>query len=231
MHIPTQLSQIQSEIAASAEKAGRLSSEVQLIAVSKTYPIDAVIETYQAGQRNFGENRPQEMKEKHAMLVTNPAFSEIKWHLIGQLQKNKVKLIAPFVYMIHSVDDLELIEEIQKQALKYQRTIYILLQINISNETQKSGISAIEAEDILYQMPQFTHVKVAGFMGMAALTNDSELIKSQFHQLTEIRNNLQKKYPKMALTELSMGMSGDYEIAIEEGATMVRIGTAIFGKR
>lgn len=231
MYISQQLTQVLSDIKKVIEKANRNPAEVQLIAVSKTYPVEAIIAAYKAGQRHFGENRPQELKEKHDFLLQDASFSEIKWHLIGQLQRNKVKYIAPFVHLIHSIDSQELMEEVQKQAAKYQRIIEVLLQINISQETQKSGLEEAEAETLLAESEKYPNVKIVGLMGMASFTEDKVLIKTQFHRLAALKVKFQTQFPLIELTQLSMGMSGDYEIAITEGATLLRIGTAIFGKR
>jgi len=212
------------------EIKNRLPSQVKLIAVSKTYPASAVEEAYKAGQRIFGENKVQEMCEKHELLPT-----DIEWHLIGHLQSNKVKYMAPFVAMIHSVDSLKLLQEINKQAQKNNRVIKCLLQIYIASEETKFGLDKTECKALL-DSPDFKamdNIKIVGLMGMATNTDNTEQIKSEFASLqalfTEIRNTYNHK--NIQLSELSMGMSSDYKIAIEEGSTMIRVGSSIFGAR
>ncbi len=203
---------------------------VTLIAVSKTKPIDAIQQMYDQGQRVFGENRVQEMEEKYLALP-----KDIQWHLIGHLQKNKVKYIAPFVSMIHSVDSLELLEIINKEAAKTDRVISVLLQFYIAKEDTKFGLSEAEGLALLDQLVQrpLTNIKICGVMGMASFSDDKALVRSEFRNLKNIFNQLKNKYfaADDAFKEVSMGMSGDYELAIEEGSTMVRIGSALFGSR
>lgn len=203
---------------------------VTLVAVSKTKPIDAIQQMYDQGQRVFGENRVQELEEKYLALP-----KDIQWHLIGHLQKNKVKYIAPFVSMIHSVDSLELLEIINKEAVKSDRIISVLLQYYIAKEDTKFGLSEAEGLallDLLEEKP-LTNIKICGVMGMASFSDDKALVRSEFQNLKNIFNQLKNKYfaTDDAFKEVSMGMSGDYELAIEEGSTMVRIGSALFGSR
>jgi pyridoxal phosphate enzyme (YggS family) len=226
MGIAANLQTVHAAIAEAAQKAGRSPSAVQLIAVSKTHPAAAVLEAMQAGQIDFGENKVQEMVEKHA------AAPSARWHMIGTLQRNKVRQIAPFVHLIHSIDSAKLLEEVDRQAQKNKRIIDCLLQINISDEAQKSGMEEEHAEAILKNIAQFPAVRIVGLMGMAALTDDQALIAAQFHRLSNAMIRL--KYlegDQVLLRELSMGMSGDFDIAIACGATMVRIGSSIFGHR
>lgn len=202
----------------------------KLIAISKTKPISLVLEAYQAGQRIFGENKVQELVEKQAQLP-----QDIEWHMVGHLQTNKVKYIAPFVDMIHSVDSLKLIREIEKQGRRNGRTLNCLLQVHIASEETKYGLS----EDELYQLleevssAEFKHVKIAGLMGMATYTPDEDIIRSEFRNLKRMFEAAGQQYHSklIDLQELSIGMSGDYKIALEEGSTMIRIGTGIFGER
>jgi len=207
------------------------SKNARLVVVSKTQPVARILEIYQkAGQRIFGENRPQEMLEKQAAL---PA--DIEWHLIGHLQTNKVKSIAPFVALIHSVDSLRLLQEIDKQALKNNRVINCLLQFHIAQEETKFGLSEQEAIEIL-QSPEFAvlqHVRICGVMGMASFTEDTEQVRKEFRTLKTVFDHLKAKFfPKSThFHEISMGMSGDWRIALEEGSTMLRIGSLIFGER
>ncbi|TAE47820.1 MAG: YggS family pyridoxal phosphate-dependent enzyme [Bacteroidetes bacterium] len=220
------LSVIQARIAEVAARAGREPGSVRLIAVSKTRPVEQIREVFDAGQMDFGENRVQEMQEKQ------PLLPQARWHLIGSLQRNKVKYMASYVHLIHSVDSDRLLEEINRQAEKAGREINCLLQIHISDEESKSGMSPEEAADILQRIESFPHVRISGLMGMAALTEDQDLIRSQFRGLRLLAGQLsQVVHPRISMQELSMGMSGDFEIAIEEGATLVRIGSAVFGSR
>lgn len=202
----------------------------KLIAVSKTYPISAVQEALDAGQLDFGENKVQEMADKYEQLPKH-----IKWHLIGHLQSNKVKYIAPFVHLIHSVDSLKLLKEINKEALKNERVISCLLQIYIASEDTKFGLSIEEAKAILIgeELKELANITIVGFMGMATNTIDEVQVSNEFKSLKnffdEVKSTL--KLPNLNLTHLSIGMSGDYKVACEEGSTMVRIGSAIFGNR
>lgn len=232
--IRSRISAIRDSIARIAAVNGRNPENIKLIAVSKTYPVGAIEAAFETGQRIFGENRPQEMKEKFEILSEKGGFESIEWHLIGQLQKNKVKYIAPFVHTIHSLDDEELLAEIQKQATRNNRIIRCLIQINISEEGQKSGVNEQEALELLRKSNAYPNVKITGLMGMASFTEDENLIRRQFRRLSEAMVFLNSGWPaegNEVLTECSMGMSGDYEIAIAEGATYIRIGTAIFGHR
>ena len=203
---------------------------VTLIAVSKTKPASAIQSLYDLGQRDFGENKVQEMVEKQEQLP-----KDINWHLIGHLQKNKVKHIAPFVAMIHAVDSMELLETINKQALKYNRQIPVLLQFHIAEEETKFGLSYEESKQILdtIQRDPLPNVVISGVMGMATFTDQESQIRKEFKQLKNHFDNIKNQYfaGDDAFRHISMGMSGDYIIAVEEGATMVRIGSAIFGTR
>lgn len=232
-HIATQLLEVSAAIKAATLASNRQPETVRLVAVSKTYPVEAVEAAYLAGQRDFGENRPQELKAKAEYFREKGGFEEICWHLIGQLQKNKVKYVVPFVSLIHSVDSEELLAEIEKQAAKLDKQLNILLQINISDEAQKSGMDEAEAELILANW-HYPHLYVQGLMGMASFTDDHSLIRRQFGRLRVFAEKMQQRFAghsQIRFRELSMGMSGDYALAIAEGATMVRIGTAIFGER
>ncbi|UZO79380.1 YggS family pyridoxal phosphate-dependent enzyme [Aquimarina sp. ERC-38] len=203
-----------------------LSENIRLIAVSKTKPIADLQEAYDAGQRDFGENKIQEMTEKSEQLP-----KDIRWHMIGHVQTNKVKYMAPYVYMIHAVDSLKLLKEINKQASKYNRTIKCLLQLKIAKEEEKFGLNGEELIEILDSeiFKDMKHLEINGLMGMATFTADTSIIKNEFNKIANLMQDLQPKYP--FLNELSTGMSGDYQIAITKGSTMVRIGSAIFGER
>ncbi len=206
------------------------SKNVTLVAVSKTHPPERVLEVYAGGQRVFGENRPQEMLAKYDALP-----KDIHWHLIGHLQTNKVKMIAPFVSMIHSVDSLRLLSEINKQAEKCNRVIDCLLQFHIAAEETKFGLDETEARTLL-ESPEYLamqNVRICGVMGMATFTDDTALVRREFKSLKRIFDDLKTQYfaENEEFRQISMGMSGDWELAVEEGSTMVRIGSLIFGER
>lgn len=206
-----------------------LPEEVTLVAVSKTKPISDLMEAYEVGQRIFGENKIQEMAEKWELMP-----KDIQWHMIGHVQTNKVKFMAPFVHLIHGVDSLKLLEEINKQALKNNRIIDCLLQIHIAEEETKFGLDQDEL-NVLLASPTFQEMKnirVVGLMGMATFTNVQNQIKKEFAYLKSIFDDLQPlNIEQCQLSTLSMGMSGDYQLAIACGSTMVRIGSSIFGGR
>ncbi|MCW5516551.1 YggS family pyridoxal phosphate-dependent enzyme [Muriicola sp. Z0-33] len=200
-----------------------LPKEVTLVAVSKTKTNEEILEAYAAGQRIFGENKVQELTRKWELLP-----EDIEWHMIGHLQRNKVKYMAPYVALVHGVDSLRLLKEIDKQAKKENRIIPCLLQMHIAEEDTKFGLNEIELDEILgYE--HLEHVKIMGLMGMATFTTDEQQIRKEFRKLKAYYERLKEKLPQANI--LSMGMSGDYEIAIEEGSTMVRIGSSIFGAR
>ena len=199
-----------------------LDEKVQLVAVSKTKPTNYIFEAYQAGQRIFGENKVQELIEKSANLP-----DDIQWHMIGHLQTNKVKYIAPFVSLIHSVDSKKLLIEIDKRAKQHERVIHCLLQIHIAQETSKFGLSENEALELLEI--KLANVSIDGLMGMATFTDNKQQIRSEFKSLKNTFEKAKRKFHKLSI--LSMGMSGDYEIAIEEGSNMIRVGSSIFGSR
>ena len=207
-----------------------LPASVQLIAVSKTKPNEDLIQAYQAGQRVFGENKVQEMVDKYESLP-----KDIQWHLIGHLQTNKVKYLAPFVSLIHAVDSLKLLKEIDKEAKKNNRIIDCLLQFFIASEETKFGLSFEEATEILEskEFIEMENVRIVGLMGMASFVKDEEQIRDEFRTLYNYFQVIKSHHFKFNpdFKELSMGMSGDYAIAIEEGSTMVRIGSSIFGER
>jgi len=203
---------------------------VKMIAVSKTKSEDTILEAYRAGQRIFGENKVQEMVQKESSLP-----KDIEWHYIGHLQTNKVKYMAPFVDMIHAVDSLKLLKEINKQAQKNDRIISCLLQMHIAEEQTKFGLSEEELFALLEapEIKELKNVRICGLMGMATYTDDELQIKKEFHCLWKIFEHVSQEYKTLLaeFSELSMGMSGDYSIAIEEGSTMIRVGSLIFGAR
>ncbi len=202
----------------------------RLIAVSKTKPVPLLLEAYEAGCRRFGENKVQEMTDKQAQLP-----QDIEWHMIGHLQSNKVKYIAPFVHLIHSVDSLKLLQEINKQAVKNNRVISCLLQIYIAKEDTKFGLSPDEAQSLL-ESEAFTslaNIQIKGLMGMATFTENQDQVRAEFKSLRQLFDIFKNKYilPNTDWQEISMGMSGDYQIAVEEGSTLIRVGSSIFGAR
>jgi PLP dependent protein len=200
-------------------------AHVTLVAVSKTKPVTDLQEAYDAGIRDFGENKIQEMCEKYEVLP-----KDIRWHMIGHVQTNKVKYMAPFVYLIHGVDSLKLLKEINKEAAKNNRVINVLLQVFIADEETKFGLDATELEDILSnQIQTLPNVNVVGLMGMATFTDDENKIRTEFKSLKSLFDQFAPQHPEMKI--ISMGMSGDYQLAMEEGSTMVRIGSSIFGHR
>jgi pyridoxal phosphate enzyme (YggS family) len=208
----------------------QIPNQVKLIAVSKTKPIADLQEAYAMGQRDFGENKVQELTDKYEHLP-----HDIRWHFIGHLQTNKVKYIAPFVHLVHSVDSLKLLKELDKEAKKNHRTIDCLLEFFIAKEDTKFGLDVSEAEAILLSedFQTLQNVRICGVMGMATFTPNTEQIRNEFQTLHQIFQTLKATYfsEKPHFCEISMGMSDDYLLAIEEGSTMVRLGSTIFGKR
>ena len=203
---------------------------VKLIAVSKLHPASEVEAAYALGQRDFGENWAQEMREKHEILP-----KDIRWHFIGHLQTNKIKYIIPYVHQIHSIDSFKLLQEVDRQAAKHNRVVGCLLQFHVATEETKFGFSMDECEQML-KSPEFSSLKnieVRGVMGMASFTDDAAQVRREFQTLHGFFTKLKEEYfaEDPYFTELSMGMTGDYRIAIEEGSTMIRVGSAIFGER
>lgn len=207
-----------------------LPTQVTLVAVSKTKPNELILEAYEAGQRIFGENRVQELVDKHEALP-----KDIEWHMIGHLQRNKVKYIAPFVHLIHGVDSLRLLVEINKQAAKCNRVQKVLLQFHIAQESTKFGFDLEEAQQALksQDFEELENIEIIGVMGMATFTSDQRQVRDEFHSLKEIYDELKSSHfaDQESFKEISMGMSGDYEIAIDRGSTMIRVGSSIFGSR
>lgn len=203
---------------------------VTLVAVSKTKPPTDIQQLYDLGQRDFGENYVQEITEKQAVLPAG-----IRWHFIGHLQSNKVKYLAPFVSMIHGVDSLKLLKEINRQALKNNRIIPVLLQVHIAMEETKFGLDEEELNEIMNALPGLPHIALKGLMGMASFTDDHGIVRNEFRRLKALYEKINvlyaSQFPGSRLTTLSMGMSADYPIAIEEGSNMVRIGSLLFGTR
>lgn len=212
------------------EVLNTIPNDICLVAVSKTKPIDAILEKYNQGQRIFGENKVQELVAKYEGLP-----KDIEWHLIGHLQTNKVKYIAPFVSLIHSIDSLKLLKEVNKEAKKNNRVINCLLQFHIAQEETKYGLNLEEAKSLLEseEFIQMENVSVVGIMGMASFSDDENQVRDEFRILENTFSILKSHYFKFNdnFKEISMGMSGDYKIAIEEGSTMIRVGSLIFGNR
>ncbi len=217
-----------------AEKLNKIKNvipkEVSLVAVSKTKPIEDLKKAYDAGQRVFGENKVQELREKQPQLP-----NDIEWHMIGHMQSNKVKYIAPYISLIHGIESFKLLEEINKQALKNNRVIKVLLQFHIATESTKFGLQLKEAKEILdsNEYKRLGNIEVSGVMGMASYVQNESQIRQEFSKLKSIFEELKSKYFTSAesFNTISMGMSGDYAIAIEEGSTMIRVGSSIFGER
>lgn len=201
--------------------------KVSLIAVSKTKPVENILELYNLGHRDFGENYVQELVEKAAQLP-----KDIRWHFIGHLQTNKVKLIIPLVQLIHGVDSLKLLKEINKEAAKAGKVMDCLLQVHIAQEETKFGLDEVELNQIINEAASFTNVRICGLMGMASFSDDTSLVRAEFASLNKQFQRLKElQTSNLKLETLSMGMSGDYKIAIEEGSNMVRIGSLLFGSR
>lgn len=214
-------------IAKACAKVGRDPGEVTLISVSKTKPVEMLTEVYNAGARNFGENKVQEMCAKMEELP-----KDIKWHMIGHLQTNKVKYIVGNCELIHSVDSLKLAEEIERQAIKKDVIVPVLVEINIANEETKFGTDKENAINLVKSIAKLPHVAIKGLMTIAPYVEDSEENRAYFHQISQLSVDIQREnIDNVCMDIISMGMTGDYMVAIEEGSTMVRVGTGIFGER
>ncbi len=221
------ISEVKKRISEAAKAAGRNENEVTLIAVSKTKPVEMIKEAYDTGIRDFGENKVQEIMEKYPLLP-----SDIRWHLIGHLQTNKVKYIIDKVCMIHSVDSLKLAEEISRQAVKHNVTVDILIEVNVAAEVSKFGVRPEEAIDLCRNISTLPGIRIRGLMTVAPFTSDPEENRPVFCALRQLFVDIDgKNIDNVCMDCLSMGMSGDYTVAIEEGATFVRVGTSIFGQR
>jgi len=207
-----------------------LPEDVKLVAVSKTKPTEQILEAYRSGHKIFAENKVQELVSKFEILP-----KDIEWHMVGHLQTNKVKFIAPFVSFIHAVDSLKLLKAINKEALKNNRIIPCLLQVKIAREQSKFGLNESELNHLLgsEDIKNFNNIRILGLMGMASYTNDKDIVRNEFKKLVSIFKSIRQNYflDKPYFKELSMGMSTDYKIAVEEGSTMIRIGSLIFGER
>ena len=225
--VAEQLQNVRAEIRKACEKSGRNPEEVTLIAVSKTKPISMIREAMDAGQTIFGENKVQELCTKYEELPKN-----LEWHLIGHLQRNKVKYIADRAALIHSVDSLKLAEEISKEALKKNVEVNILIEVNVAGEESKFGVSMEEAEPLIRKIALLDGIKICGLMTIAPYVEDEEKNRQYFADLKQLSVDIAtKNIDNVNMNVLSMGMTGDYAVAIEEGATYVRVGTGIFGER
>lgn len=221
------LEQVEKNIAAACKRAGRDRSEVTLIAVSKTKPVSDIREIYDLGVRTFGENKVQELCSKTTELP-----DDIKWHLIGHLQRNKVRQVIEHAALIHSVDSYRLAEEINIQAMKRKMEMPVLIEVNIAEEESKFGVRADETEQLVREIAELTNIRIRGLMTIAPYVVDPEENRDYFRKIRQLAVDIKNKnIDNVSMGVLSMGMTGDYEVAIEEGATMVRVGTGIFGAR
>ncbi len=227
MSLRENLEEVKANIDAAAKKAGRAREDVTLIAVSKTKPVSMIREVYDLGVRDFGENRVQEIIEKYDQLP-----DDIRWHLIGHLQTNKVKYIIDKVCLIHSVDSYKLAQEISKEACKRSRSVDILIEVNVAGEESKFGVRPDELEDLVRSIAKLPGICIKGLMTVAPYVVDSEENRSVFVKMKQFAVDISRKsIDNVCMDYLSMGMSGDYTVAVEEGSTMVRVGTSIFGER
>ncbi len=218
---------VEQNIVKACERAGRKREEVTLISVSKTKPVPMLEEAYNWGSRDFGENKVQEITEKYPVLP-----KDINWHLIGHLQRNKVKYIVDKVKLIHSVDSLRLAEQIENECVKKNVEMDILIEVNVAEEESKFGMKTSEVIDMVKKIAVFSHVHIKGLMTIAPYTDNPETNRQYFRQLKQLSVDIKEKnIDNVTMDCLSMGMTGDYEVAIEEGATLVRVGTGIFGER
>ena len=235
LSIAQRLADVRERIARAAARAGRSPDEITLVAVSKGHPPEAVVEAYRLGLRDFGENRVEEAEPKMAavrdMLAAEGQGKDIRWHLIGHIQSRKAKrAISPYV-LIHSVDRLKIARRLDRFAGEADRVLPVLLEVNISGEATKFGFSPDEIFDAVTEILTLPHLRVQGLMTMAPFVEDPEEVRPVFAALRRLRDQLAARYPQADWRHLSMGMTNDFEVAIEEGATIVRIGTAIFGER
>ena len=227
MSIRDNIMEVRRRIAAACERSGRDPEEVRLIAVSKTKPVSMIEEAVSAGQNIFGENRPQELRDKYALLP-----SSLQWHMIGHLQKNKIKYVVGRACMIHSIDSLDLAEAVNEQAAKSHVIMPVLVEVNAAGEESKFGVRPEETEALVRAIAGLENIRVKGLMTIAPNVEDPQLNRPYFRQLKQLCIDIgQKNIDNVSMIELSMGMTGDYEVAVEEGATFVRVGTGIFGDR
>lgn len=229
LELEQNIKNIRERIAKAAERSGRKEEDITLIAVTKTVNADIIQQAVDLGVSNIGENRVQEIEKKYDAIENT---KNIKWHLIGHLQSNKVKYIIDKVSLIHSVDNIKLAEEIEKRAKKVEKIADILIQVNVSGEASKFGICPDEVEHFIREISKMSHLRVRGLMTIAPYTQDQEEVRPFFRKLRQLSIDIKEKnYDNVSMDYLSMGMTGDFEVAIEEGANIVRIGTALFGQR
>ncbi|MDD2971985.1 MAG: YggS family pyridoxal phosphate-dependent enzyme [Lachnospiraceae bacterium] len=225
--ITDNIKEVEQNITKACLTAGRQEQEVTLIAVSKTKPIEMLLEAYDYGCRNFGENKVQELVHKYEEMP-----KDIKWHMIGHLQTNKVKYIVDKVALIHSVDSLKLAEEINKEAARHQITVSVLIEVNVAEEESKFGITCDNAKSLITDVAKLPHVKIQGLMTIAPYVENAEKNRQYFEKLRDLSVDIRNEnIDNVNMSVLSMGMTGDYQVAVEEGATLVRVGTGIFGER
>ena len=225
--IKENLEEVREKIRQACQRSGRREEEVTLISVSKTKPVEMLEEAYEAGSRDFGENRVQEIMEKYGQMP-----EDVRWHMIGHLQKNKVRQVIDKAVLIHSVDTVELAEQIEKDAAKRDLTVDILLEVNVAEEESKFGFRTEEVEATVMKIKDLPHVHIKGLMTIAPFVSNSEDNREVFKKLYQLYVDIRSKnIDNVNMSVLSMGMTGDYEVAIEEGATMIRVGTGIFGAR
>lgn len=225
--IKENLEEVREKIRQACQRSGRREEDVTLISVSKTKPVEMLKEAYEAGSRDFGENRVQEIMEKYGQMP-----EDVRWHMIGHLQKNKVRQVIDKAVLIHSVDTVELAEQIEKDAAKRDLTVDILLEVNVAEEESKFGFRAEEVEAAVMKIKEFPHVHIKGLMTIAPFVSNSEDNREVFKKLYQLYVDIRSKnIDNVNMSVLSMGMTGDYEVAVEEGATMIRVGTGIFGAR
>ena len=221
------LEKVKEQIVKACERSSRNAQDVTIVAVSKTKPEEAIMELYNAGHRDFGENYIQELRVKHDDLP-----KDIRWHMIGHLQRNKVKYIAEYIHLIHSVDSFQLAETIEKEAAKHNRVIPVLIEVNVGGEESKFGVTPEEAPTLIEKISHLPHVRVEGLMTSAPYVEDPEEDRPCFVKMHDLSVDIaSKKIDNVKVNVLSMGMSNDYIVAAEEGSTMVRVGTSIFGER
>ena len=221
------LSRVQDRIAAAAARAGRNPTSIGLVAVSKTKPVSLIVEAIDAGITDIGENRVQEAQSKHPQIA-----SLVKWHLVGHLQRNKVKQALQIFDLIHSVDSLRLLDEIDRRSAQLNRTTEVLIQVNTSAEPSKYGLEPNQTLNFIENTHPYTHVRIKGLMTIGAFLPDPEAVRPMFVLLRQLRDKITaQQFPKVEMDNLSMGMTNDFEVAIEEGANLIRVGTAIFGER
>ena len=225
--IKENLEEVREKIRQACQRSGRREEDVTLISVSKTKPVEMLKEAYEAGSRDFGENRVQEIMEKYGQMP-----EDVRWHMIGHLQKNKVRQVIDKAVLIHSVDTVELAEQIEKDAAKRDLTVDILLEVNVAEEESKFGFRTEEVEAAVMKIKEFPHVHIKGLMTSAPFVSNSEDNREVFKKLYQLYVDIRSKnIDNVNMSVLSMGMTGDYEVAVEEGATMIRVGTGIFGAR